>query len=245
MNENPEWYKHWFNSPYYHILYKHRDDTEAAGFIKNLRDYLNIPVNSKVLDLACGKGRHALQLFEEGFDVTGLDLSEESINYAKKFENEKLHFYKHDMRRLFRTNYFDYVLNLFSSFGYFNTDKEHAQSIKYAATALKKGGIMVIDFFNVNVIKKELIAKDMKSICGIDFHIVKTIRDNFIVKEIDFNEKGKNHHYSEKVRLLTVEDFKIYFEQAGMRLKTLKGNYQMQDFDPEKSPRLILFAEKL
>ncbi|HET6245978.1 MAG: methyltransferase domain-containing protein [Bacteroidetes bacterium] len=245
MVDNPQWYKDWFNSPYYHILYKHRDETEAADFIANLKKYLNIPAQSKILDLACGKGRHSLQLYQEGYDVTGVDLSEESINYAQKFENENLHFYKHDMRRPFRANYFDYVLNLFSSFGYFNTDKEHANSIKHAATALKKDGVLVIDFFNMNKIKNELVAQEFKSVSGIDFKIKKSIVDNSIVKEINFTEKGLSHCYIEKVRLLTVDDFKGYFDLAGLELIALKGNYQMNEFNTLNSPRLILFAKKI
>lgn len=239
------WYKDWFNSPYYHILYKDRDQCEAAGIIENLKDALKIPPDAKILDLGCGRGRHALYLNNSGFDVTGLDLSEENIRFASKHENDKLHFFKHDMRKPFRSNYFDYVFNLFSSFGYFKTDKEHADTIKHAATALKKGGILVIDFFNVHKVKKEFVPEEVKNISGIEFHIKRSIRDKYIVKEIDFSEKGEIFQYSETVRLLTEEDFIIYFDQAGLKLKALKGNYNLEDFNSAKSPRLILFAEKV
>ena len=116
-----DWFESWFDSPYYHLLYSNRDEREADLFIKNLINYINPSTKSKILDLACGKGRHSKVLADLGFDVTGIDLSENSIVSAKKMENESLHFYTHDMRFPFRANYFDYTFNFFTSFGYFNT----------------------------------------------------------------------------------------------------------------------------
>ncbi|MFS8082300.1 MAG: class I SAM-dependent methyltransferase, partial [Ginsengibacter sp.] len=115
--ENSPWFKEWFNSPYYHKLYFNRDKVEAADFINRLVGYLNPPADSKMLDMACGKGRHSIQLASKGFDVTGVDLSEDSILSAKKFENNHLHFFVHDMRLPFWINYFDYGFNFFTSFG--------------------------------------------------------------------------------------------------------------------------------
>src|SRR5436190_18774056 len=103
------WFKDWFNSPYYHQLYFNRDEHEASAFINKLIDHLQPPVGSKMLDVACGKGRHSLQLATKGFDVTGIDLSEDSIREALQYESETLHFYQHDMRREFWINYFDHA----------------------------------------------------------------------------------------------------------------------------------------
>src|SRR5688572_24580227 len=109
------WFKEWFNSPYYHLLYNHRDDKEAITFINQLIKYLAPPVGSRMLDVACGKGRHSKALAEMGFDVTGIDLSFESINEALEFADENLHFFQHDMRLPFWINYFDYAFNFFTS----------------------------------------------------------------------------------------------------------------------------------
>lgn len=92
------WYASWFDTPYYHILYKDRDYDEAQLFIDNLTHYLNIAEDATILDVACGKGRHAIYLNSLGYDVVGTDLSSNSIEEAKAFENEKLHFEVHDMR---------------------------------------------------------------------------------------------------------------------------------------------------
>ena len=106
MEDNP-WFKDWFNSPYYHLLYFNRDEKEAANFIDKLINYLNPPKGSFMLDVACGKGRHSIHLEEKGFDVTGIDLSEDSIEEALRFQTDTLHFYRHDMRLPFWINYFE------------------------------------------------------------------------------------------------------------------------------------------
>jgi SAM-dependent methyltransferase len=107
---------------------------------------LGLEPQAQILDVACGKGRHAIYLNKLGFNVTGIDLSDNSIAHSKQFENPSLHFYVHDMRRLFRTNSFDLLLNLFTSFGYFERQHHNAMAINAWAAALKSGGKLVIDF---------------------------------------------------------------------------------------------------
>ena len=140
MPNRKEWFDEWFNSPFYHILYKNRDDSEAQSFIQNLSQHLDFQQKHKILDLACGKGRHSIYLNKLGFDTVGVDLSEESIHFAKQFENERLKFVKHDMRNVFRAETFDYVLNMFTSFGYFATEAENLTAISATAKSLKKEG---------------------------------------------------------------------------------------------------------
>ena len=122
------WFTSWFDSPYYHVLYKERNYREAQIFMDNLTHYLNLPEHAKVLDLACGKGRHAIYLNQLGFTVLGVDLSENSIAIAKKNENETLHFEVHDMRHSFADKY-DAIFNLFTSFGYFECDADHLKTL--------------------------------------------------------------------------------------------------------------------
>ena len=115
------WYEEWFDSPYYHLLYQDRDEDEAQLFIHALAHKLRIPPEAKILDAACGKGRHSKTLAKYGFRVTGIDLSANNIAAARKYEcANALHFevWRY-AARFYRENEFDYVLNLFSSFGYF------------------------------------------------------------------------------------------------------------------------------
>src|SRR5688500_1353447 len=125
-----KWFQNWFSSPYYHILYHQRNDEEAEFFIYNLCSYLNPVASSRLLHIACVSGRHWVYLNKKGYDVTGIDLSVSNIRFAQQFENEKLHFYVHDMRYLFYINYFDIAFNLFTSFGYFETEKDHVNALK-------------------------------------------------------------------------------------------------------------------
>lgn len=238
------WFKSWFNSPYYHILYQHRDDKEAEQFLDRLINYFNPPQNSRILDLACGKGRHSVYLNGKGFEVTGIDLSEESIEYCRQFENSRLSFFVHDMRHLFRVNDFDFVFNLFTSFGYFEKETENVAAIKNACLSLKKGGVLVIDFLNSDFVCQHLVAAETIKIDDISFRISKRIENGFLLKDIDFTDKGETYHFTEKVATLRLPDFERYLLPCGMKITKLFGDYDLHDFDTGTSPRLIMIAEK-
>lgn len=132
-----EWFQHWFDTKYYHILYQDRNDEEAHLFMKNLTSFLDLKEDNKVLDLPCGKGRHSKFLNSLGYDVIGADLSQNSIAFAKQFENDSLHFEVHDMREPFQTK-FDAILNLFTSFGYFDEEQSNIEVLENLKNGLKK-----------------------------------------------------------------------------------------------------------
>ncbi|MEN8811471.1 MAG: class I SAM-dependent methyltransferase, partial [Flavobacteriales bacterium] len=125
MDNSKNWFASWFDSPHYHILYKNRDYKEAEYFLKKLTDYLKPKNTDKILDLACGAGRHSIFLNKLGFNVTGVDLSPNSIETANESSNETLHFDVHDMREIYTENGFNYVFNMFTSFGYFESNEEN------------------------------------------------------------------------------------------------------------------------
>ncbi len=243
-NQNNEWFATWFDSHYYHILYKDRDDTEARLFIDNISLYLNFLPNDKLLDLACGKGRHSIYLNQKGLFVEGIDLSEESIHYAQQFENERLHFSQHDMRKIYKKSHFDFILNLFTSFGYFQTDKENQEAIIAMAKALQFEGRIVLDFFNTTKVLKTLIDYEEKIIEGITFKISKTIQDNFIIKDIHFEDKNKEFHFQERVKAIQATDFLRYFREAGLTVARIFGDYDLSEFEEETSERMIFVVEK-
>ncbi|PWJ36030.1 class I SAM-dependent methyltransferase [Sediminitomix flava] len=241
-----DWFADWFNTPYYHLLYRNRDFSEAEFFINNLIEKLEVKPEHKVMDLACGKGRHSIFLYKAGLDVTGLDLSMESIQYAKQFENERLHFVQHDMREVYQTKGFDFIFNMFTSFGYFMEDEEDQKAISAVAQNLKTGGKLVIDFFNTSKVISTLPNRNITPRDHIDFHIHKYLQDErYIIKEIAFEDKGKSHFYSERVKALHKDDFVKYFEKAGLSCQQIYGSYSLDPFDIENSDRMILVAEKL
>ncbi|MBI35808.1 MAG: SAM-dependent methyltransferase [Flavobacteriales bacterium] len=239
-----EWFESWFDTKYYHILYKNRDYTEAEKFISKLIDFLNPEPDSKFVDIACGRGRHSVYINRLGYSVVGYDLSEESILEAKKHSKKDLKFYTHDMRQIFRTNYFDFALNLFTSFGYFKSKRDELNAIKASARNLKKNGILVIDFLNRYKVINELVTQETKRIDGIDFKISKEIQNNQIIKSINFSDNKKDYFFQESVKLLDLEDFNSYLENGGLKITHTFGNYNLDDFN-KNSERLILIAQKI
>lgn len=240
----PAWFEEWFDTSYYHILYSHRDYQEAALFVDRISTNIHLPKGSKVLDLACGKGRHSRHLHAKGFRVTGIDLSEKNIEACKANEESGLDFYVHDMRHLFRINYFDCVMNLFTSFGYFEQSHQNELAIQAAAKSLVKGGRLVIDFLNTHKAIKDMIPEQTIEREGIRFHIRKSIQNGFLVKEIQFRDNGTDHEFREKVGLLKKEDFFDWFSRAGLETETVAGDYRLNPFDENTSPRLIFIARK-
>ena len=233
------WFASWFDTPYYHILYKERNDEEAQLLMDNLTQYLNLPEDAKILDLACGKGRHAIYLNSLNYDVTGADLSENSITEASKFANEKLHFKVHDMREPFEEKY-DAIFNLFTSFGYFEDDTDNYKTLKAIHNSLTENGFAVLDFMNVDYVLENLVPDEIKSVDGIDFHIKRYLKDGHIFKEIDFEDKGKKYHFTEKVQALRLEDFEQMMEKAGIYLLDLFGDYKLRKYYKTQSERLIM-----
>ncbi|PZR12173.1 MAG: SAM-dependent methyltransferase [Flavobacterium psychrophilum] len=239
QKETNNWFASWFDTPYYHILYKDRDHEEAQLFMDNITQYLNLPDDAKILDLACGKGRHSIYLSQLGYDVTGADLSENSIAEASRSSNEKLHFTVHDMRMPFEEK-FDAIFNLFTSFGYFENDSDNLVTLKAIHDSLSEYGFGVIDFMNVNHVIKNLVPNEVKTVDGIDFHIKRHYIDNHIIKEIDFENKGQKFHFTEKVQALTLEDFESMMEEAGIYLLDTFGDYKLKKFFKNESERLIM-----
>lgn len=240
-----KWFQYWFNSPYYHILYSQRNDEEAEFLIDNLSAYLKPALHSRILDIACGRGRHAVYLNKKGFDVTGIDLSEQSIKYAKQFEQKHLHFFVHDMRKLGYINYYDIAMNLFTSFGYFDTEKDHVSALKSFRKSIKEDGKLVIDYFNTQKIIKNLTHREVKTIEGIEFHIHKFVSEGKIIKHINFEHKGKQFAFEERVQAFMYEDFVQMFEKSGLAITETFGSYNLDPYDVTNSERLIFVCEKL
>ncbi len=242
MTKNKEWFASWFDTSYYHILYKHRNFSEAQEFVQNLASFLKIKKEDLVLDLACGKGRHSIYLNKLGFNVVGADLSKNSIRLAKKFENSTLRFVEHDMRNPFK-NKFDVILNLFTSFGFFEDDKEDIGVLKNIKDGLNPNGTAVIDFMNCKKVIANLVPEEIQEIDGITFKISRYLKNGFIVKEINFEADGKHHTYFEKVKSLDLTKINSYLIAVGFKIKHTFGNYQLDPFNEEVSDRLILVLE--
>lgn len=242
MDKTSDWFEHWFDTKYYHVLYDHRDEKEAEFFMKNLILFLKLKKGDRILDLPCGKGRHSVFLNSQGFDVVGADLSKNSIDFAKRFENKTLQFRVHDMRDII-SNKYEAIFNLFTSFGYFNEESSNISVLKNFKNAIGSSGHVVIDFLNIEKIKNNLKKEEVLKKGGIQFHIKRFVQGDFLIKTISFEADNKNHNYVEKVHCLTLDKAKEFAMEAKIKIKDIFGTYDLQPFDKTTSDRLILILQ--
>ena len=244
MTQSKDWFVDWFDSPYYHILYRNRDDIEAKKFILNLNKHLNPKPHSKLIDVACGKGRHSVFMAELGYDVHGFDLSKNNIIEAKKNQKENLSFFINDIRTPLNHDYYNYAFNLFTSFGYFESLNDNQKAINAISDSLKTKGKLVLDFMNCSKVINDLTKSETVIIDNIIFNIKRSYNNGFIIKDIKFSDKGENYNYQERVKAISLSEFKDYFENARLKIENVFGNYNLDDFNVQSSDRLIIIAEK-
>jgi SAM-dependent methyltransferase len=263
VNTSDQWYASWFDTPYYHILYRDRDYAEAGAFMKRLTQRLKLNKNAQIMDLACGRGRHSMYLNQLGYRVTGVDLSDSSIAFAKAelrktssrvsnneertslnpIDASSIEFHVHNMTVAYDQS-FDAVFNLFTSFGYFDDAADNLKTITAIKENLKPGGYGVIDFMNVSHVIKNLVSQNSKTEEGITFNNSRRFENGFIYKDIRFRDNDHDYHFTERVSALTLEDFQGYFSAAGVDLIEVYGNYHLEDYDKEISDRLIMIFRK-
>jgi len=241
------WFSEWFNSPYYHLLYSNRDEGEAKQFINQLIEYLQPKQEARMLDVGCGRGRHSRHLATLGFDVTGIDVAPENIQFANQYASTHLNFQVHDMRKTFCAHCMDYVFNFFTSFGYFENAHEHVRALHTMAVALKKRGTLVLDYVNFDFVIQHLIEKEERIIEQVRFDITRWHDARFLYKKMVVHDENKSTTltYTEKVAKFTQEELGKMIQQQGLQINQIAGNYQLQAFDKKQSPRLIFIAQRL
>jgi SAM-dependent methyltransferase len=246
MSVAANWFQVWFNSPYYHKLYFQRDQEHADLFIKRLIDRVKPVPGSYLVDLACARGVHTRVMSEMGYDVTGIDLAPESIEAAKAFENERLHFFQHDLRLPFWINYFDYAFSLFSSFGYFRTEHEHYNAIRTVSQSLRPDGILVLDYLNVHYAEDNLVHKQELELDGITYFITKWFDETHFYKKIVIEDETLKEplEYVEKVSKFSLGDFNDMFSFHHLQIQEVFGDRDFGAYDVNKSPRLMMIAKK-
>ena len=239
------WYTTWFNTPYYHDLYRHRDRVEAQALIQMMCKALKIKPGQRALDIACGRGRHAAVLAECGLQTTGIDLSPESIAIASAMAHDQLSFQVGNMLEPLDIDRVHWVFNLFTSFGYFEDDLMHQKAIDHMANILLPGGHLVLDYMNAEKIAAELVPKDLVKTDLATYEISRRVEDQTIVKSIKLREGDCSvYNYEERVRAFSKAELCRFMEDAGLKIKSVHGDYELSAFDPKYSDRLIIIAEK-
>lgn len=241
-----EWFASWFDSPYYHMLYRNRNEQEATAFIQLLMHQLRHPVSGRILDLACGKGRHSRTLSALGYTVTGMDLSKESIQHAQQISlGGNPNFKVHDMREPFGIAEYSLVLNLFTSFGYFDKSEENEKVLGNIFNALLPEGLVVIDFLNPDYVVANLIPIEQDEYQDVTFSIRRRIESGFVFKDISVNDSANavDHTYTERVQLFSKNELSVMLTKFGFVVQEVYGNYQLGMWS-ESSPRTIIIAQK-
>ncbi|MCK7519158.1 MAG: class I SAM-dependent methyltransferase [Ignavibacteriales bacterium] len=242
-----EWFEDWFNTEEYLNVYRHRNEEDA----KNLFDLIikNVPLEkgSKVLDLACGAGRHSILFAKNNFDVTAVDISDNLLNVGRKTAEElklKINFINSDLRKLNLNEKFHLIINLFTSFGYFETDDENGEVIKMASQHLVDDGYFVLDFFNIIYLQNNLIPISYDKIEDGIIKQERVIEGDRLVKTIFITRKGIEKNITNRVRIFTKQELISFFKDSGLKIQFIYGDYLGNNFAEETSPRIIIIAKK-
>jgi len=241
------WYEEWFNTKEYLEVYKNRDDVEAENLAELILSNIKIESSGKILDMTAGAGRHAINFAKRGFNVTAVDLSKNLLKVAK--ENASVYdfnidFIHSDIRKFETNDKFELVLNLFTSFGYFDSDEENFGLVRKAYNFLKSGGYFVLDYFNRNYLEKNLVPSSVETINETVINQNRSIRGNRVIKEIEIRKNGNTKKYFESVRMFSFNELKTELEYTGFKINSTFGDLDGKPFVLETSPRVIIIASK-
>jgi SAM-dependent methyltransferase len=224
-------------------MYAHRDDSEALRLSVWIASLYPPGRHRRILDLACGRGRHSLNLARLGFDVTGLDLSKQAIHIAEtraKASEIPVRFRCGDMRTPLEES-FDGIVNLFTSFGYASDDTDNRLALAAMRQMLVPGGFLLIDYLNAVQIRQRLVPMESGTTQGLTYHIRRWIDGDVVWKEIRLTDAdGDQHRYHERVKLYDEAWFRMELASLGFRIDGTTGDYDGSPYVPDTSARLII-----
>lgn len=260
--QKTQWWQTLFDEKYLKTYVDILNPEAAKQQVSFIIKKLNLKKGAKILDLACGHGRHAIELARRGYDVTGLDYSKHFINIAretaKKFKID-VKFVQGDMRRLSHVNKFDAVINMFTSFGYFDDENDNIKVLNKIARALKPGGKFLIDLNNavrtiINMVEE---GKKVKKTRFLTINKKDKLSNGLVVitknewnpatmrwsMARSWKEKGKFKSYKTNIRLFVFPELKHLLEENGLMVKNVWGDFNGSFFN-FNSRRLIILAIK-
>ncbi len=251
MDQNPDeaWFETWFDTPLYEQLYANRDMAEAKKLARLIASHAPASRFSPVLDAGCGRGRHSINLARMGYEVTGVDLSEKSIEKAESIRktlsfSSRLRFRVHDLRTPLTYTY-PLVVNLFTSFGYLNTDEENTGILSNMCRSVQPGGLLIIDYLNAGLVAENLVAEEKKSVNGFKVEIKRHIENNTVIKRMTFHkDNARPQTFTEQVKLYDRPWFESELKSRGLLCESFFGDYDGRTHHPETSPRLIILARR-
>jgi SAM-dependent methyltransferase len=239
-NDDKPWFSEWFDENY-RMLYRHRNSDDAREQVNLILQTLELDGNARILDLCCGEGRYTAILKSKGFRVFGLDLSKTLVKCGK-IKEPHLDLVVGDMRAI--PGSFDLILSLFTSFGYFDSDRENMAALASVHRALNPGGIYWLDFLNSAYVKKNLAPQSRSLLpSGVQVLEKRRIEDGRIIKDIVFKNNGEEKYYKESVRLFSRDLLEQMFQTTGFKLLNCFGDYRGNAWSPDRE-RTILVGEK-
>ena len=242
-----EWFKDWFSSKDYLDVYSHRNTEDTKNLIDLILSEINIKQNANVLDAACGAGRHSIRLAQKGFNVTGFDLSETLLEIAIKNaieKNIKINFQHADLRTFQSHVKFDLVVNLFTSFGYFNSDEENFLFAENAYNMINDNGYYVLDYLNKYFLEDNLIDHTEKVFDDKQIQERRFIRNGRVEKKITITKENQDSEFLESVKLYSYSELLSQFNKIGYKQVKVFGDYFGEAFNNESSERCIIIFQK-
>ena len=232
----PEWFEEWFGEEYLQ-LYPHRDEAEAERAVALIVGATGLAAGWRVLDVGCGAGRHARAFRAAGARCTGLDLSLTLLRVARGVTDAPL--VRGDMRRLpIRAGSMDLTVSLFTSFGYFERDEEHAAALGEMVATIRDGGWFVIDFLNAAEVRRRLVARERLAVRGGTAQVSRAMSaDGRYVCKTIVTPGGRS--FTERVRLFEQDQMASMLSEAGVRVVHRFGDYHAAPLRAD-SPRTIL-----
>lgn len=237
------WFKHWFGTRYYSLLYGHRDMEDARTWVDAILQRWSLPRDAEVLDLACGRGRHSRFFALQGLRVTGVDISQGSIEEARVAVPTAA-FHVHDMRRPMAHSAFDAVCCLFTSLGYFDDLEDDRSVFRAVASALRPGGCFVLDFMNTDLVLRELVTDEILERDGVIFQISRFLENGILVKQIRVTDGQETHLFEERVQALRPDELVQMALDAGFLIEDTTDGPVMTPFEPRTSQRFVLWMRK-
>ncbi len=242
-----EWFEEWFNTEEYLNVYRHRNDEDAERLVDLILSNIELVEGADIIDLACGSGRHSILFAERGFNVTAVDLSENLLNVARVAAGSlglDINFVNADLRNFCITSKFNLAVNLFTSFGYFESDAENFSLFTNARDLLNPGGYFVIDYFNADFVRKNLVSHSEDTFDGKRIIQDRKIVGDRVVKNITIANNGTRKNFKESVRMYSYSELISEIGKSGLKIYEIFGDFDGSKFDLNSSPRIIIISGK-
>jgi SAM-dependent methyltransferase len=231
-----------------HKLFAEKNPAETKKEIDQMISLTGFSLNSKILDLCCGQGRHSLELAKRGFEVTGVDRTMRYLEKAKSEASEKdisIEFIKDDMRNFQRSNYFNAIIIMYTSFGYFEDQNENMKVLCNSFSSLKKKGLLLIDVVGKEILQRKFTERESFELDGITYIEERKVINNWsrienrwIMLKDNLQKEFKLSHW-----IYSENELKKMLGNAGFSSVKIFGDLAGKKYD-ENAERLIAIAVK-